>query len=93
MQRATASAKNAARLFDSFGDMDVRQRLADVKAPTLVLHSRDDQLISATLGQQIAAGIPGARFVGLASNNHILLGDEPAFTRVADEVTAFLAQD
>ena len=93
MQRATTSPKVAVRLFESFGQMDVRQRLAEVRAPTLVLHSRDDQFISATLGQQLAAGIEGARFVGLPSNNHILLGDEPAFARLADEIRDFLAQD
>jgi pimeloyl-ACP methyl ester carboxylesterase len=93
MQRATTSPRNAARLFESFGRMDVRDRLAEVHAPTLVLHSRDDQLIPATNGQEIAAGITGARFVGLPSNNHILLVGEPAFGRLADEIQAFLAQD
>jgi pimeloyl-ACP methyl ester carboxylesterase len=93
MQRATTSPKNAARLFESFGQMDVRHRLAEVRAPTLVLHSRDDQLIPATWGQEIAAGIAGARFVGLPSNNHILLADEPAFERLAREIEAFLAED
>jgi pimeloyl-ACP methyl ester carboxylesterase len=93
MQRATTSPQVAARLFESFGQMDVRHRLAEVRAPTLVLHSRDDQFISAKLGQQVAAGIDDARFVGLSSNNHILLGDEPAFARLADEVRAFLARD
>src|SRR5580698_1130871 len=93
MQRATTSPQVAARLFESFGEMDVRPRLAEVRAPTLVLHSRDDQFISPKLGQQVAAGIEGARFVGLSSNNHILLGDEPAFARLTDEVSAFLARD
>jgi len=93
MQRATTSPKNAARLFESFGQMDVRHRLAEVRAPTLVLHSRDDQLVPATNGQEIAAGITGARFVGLPSKNHILLADEPAFVRLVDEIQDFLAQD
>jgi pimeloyl-ACP methyl ester carboxylesterase len=93
MQRATASPKMAARLFECFGQLDVRDRLGEVRAPTLVLHSRDDQLVPARLGQEIAAGIPGAKFIGLPSNNHILLGEEPAFARVADEIRAFLEQD
>ena len=93
MQRATTSPRNAARMFESFGQMDVRHRLAEVRAPTLVLHSRDDQLVSSIHGQEIAAGIAGARFVGLASNNHILLDDEPALVRLGNEVRAFLAQD
>jgi len=93
LQRTTASPKMAARLFECFGQLDVRDRLGGVRAPTLVLHSRDDQLIPARLGQEIAAGIPGAKFIGLSSNNHILLGEEPAFARVADEIRDFLAQD
>ena len=91
MQRATTSPQVVTRLFESFGVMDVRHRLAQVRAPTLVLHSRDDQFISAKLGQQIAAGIAGARFVGLPSSNHILLANEPAFTRLTAEIGAFLA--
>ena len=93
MQRATTSPENAVRLIESFGQMDVRQRLAEVRAPTLVLHSRSDRFIPARLGQEIAAGIAGARFVGLATNNHILLADEPAFERLASEIEAFLAED
>jgi pimeloyl-ACP methyl ester carboxylesterase len=93
MQRATTSPQVVTRLFESFGVMDVRHRLAQVRAPTLVLHSRDDQFISAKLGQQIAAGIAGARFVGLPSSNHILLANEPAFTRLTAEIGAFLAAE
>jgi len=93
MQRASASAENAVRLIETFGQMDVRHRLAEIRAPTLVLHSRDDRFIPSRLGQEIAAGIAGARFVGLPSNNHILLPDEPAFERLASEMEAFLARD
>jgi pimeloyl-ACP methyl ester carboxylesterase len=91
MQRLTTTPKDAARLFESFGQMDVRHRLADVRAPTLVLHSRDDQLVAATFGQEIAAGIAGARFVGLPTNDHILLADEPAFAQLAHEIQGFLS--
>ena len=93
VQRASTSPRNAARLFESFGVMDARERLAEVRAPTLVLHSRDDQLVAITQGQQIAAGIKGAKFVSLPSNNHILISSEPAFDRLTHEIEAFLAQD
>jgi pimeloyl-ACP methyl ester carboxylesterase len=93
MQRATTSPENAVRLLETFGRMDVRHRLAEIRTPTLVLHSRDDRFIPARLGQEVAAGIAGARFVGLTSNNHILLPDEPAFERLTGEMRAFLAQD
>ena len=93
MQKVTTSPDNAARLFESFGSMDVRDRLAQVRAPTLVIHGREDQLVPHALGQEIAAGIPGSRFVGLPTRNHILLDDEPAFARLTEEIDAFLAQD
>ena len=40
----------------------------------------------------MAAGIPGARFVSLDSNNHLLLEGEPALDRLYSEMRAFLAE-
>jgi pimeloyl-ACP methyl ester carboxylesterase len=93
MQRATATPQMAAALVECFGQMDVRSSLAEVRAPTLVMHCRDDRFIPPKLGQEIAAGIPGARFVSLPSANHILLPEEPAFEKMLTEMEAFLAQD
>jgi DNA-binding NarL/FixJ family response regulator len=64
--------------------------LGEVRAPTLVLHSRDDDVISITEGRVLAAGIPGAQFVELDSKNHVLLEDEPAWERFCDEVLEFV---
>jgi pimeloyl-ACP methyl ester carboxylesterase len=58
--------------------------------PTLVMHARDDARVPFDCGRQLAGGIPGARFVPLQSRNHLILGDEPAFTRFIEEITAFL---
>jgi pimeloyl-ACP methyl ester carboxylesterase len=93
MERDSTSPQNAVRLLESFGVLDVRERLADVRAPTLVLHSRDDEAVPPVQGQQIAAGIKGAKFVSLPTNNHILVSNEPAFARLTDEMGAFLAHD
>jgi hypothetical protein len=38
----------------------------------------------------MAAGIAGARFVSLESQNHVILPSEPAFARFLEEVRAFL---
>ena len=56
-QRHTTSPKNAARFQEAFGHIDVRHRLGDVKAPTLVLHSRHDQRIPLAQGRLLASGI------------------------------------
>jgi len=91
-QRLTTSAQNAARFQDAFGLIDVRHRLAQVKAPTLVLHSRDDQRIPLELGRAVAAGIPDARFVALDSRNHILVDYEPAWPVFVEAMNRFLAE-
>ena len=57
---------------------------------TLVLHSRDDDVIPITEGHILAAGIPGAQFIELDSKNHILLETEPAWKRFCAEVLDFI---
>jgi DNA-binding NarL/FixJ family response regulator len=61
-----------------------------VLTPTLVLHARDDAVISIAEGRLLASGIPGAEFIELDSRNHILLENEPAWQRFCDAVLAFL---
>lgn len=90
-QRQTVSAANAARFLEIFADIDVRDRLAQVRAPTLVMHARDDHRVPVRVGGALAAGIGGAEFVALESNNHILLGREPASAEFVEQVRQFLA--
>ncbi|HEY7269791.1 MAG TPA: alpha/beta fold hydrolase [Dehalococcoidia bacterium] len=87
----SASAENAARILEAFGEIDVEDRLQSVKVPTLVLHSRGDLRAPFEWGRRLAAGIPGARFVALESANHILLEDEPAWATLQTELRRFLA--
>ena len=91
-QRLTTSPKNAARFQDAFGYIDVRERLADVKAPTIVLHSKYDQRIPIELGRAVADKIPDAHFVPLESRNHILVDHEPAWKTALETVGRFLIE-
>lgn len=91
-QRQTTSPANAVRFLSAFGDIDVRHRLAAVQVPTLVLHSRGDQRISIQTGRELAARIPNAQFVTLDSDNHLLLGREPASQQFVEAVQAFIAK-
>ena len=43
--------------------------------------------------RDLAAGIKGARLVGLDSNNHIVLADEPAWPAFLREIEAFIEPD
>lgn len=80
----------AARIMEAFATVDVSQRLADVRAPTLILHIREDGRVPFEQGRILAAGIPGARFVALEGRNHILLESEPAWQRFCSAIAEFL---
>ena len=89
-QRQTVSAANAARFLEVFADIDVRGRLAQLNVPTLVMHARGDRRIPLATGSKLAAEIPGAEFVTLASDNHLLLGREPASQLFVAHIRQFL---
>lgn len=91
LQRITASPENAARLLSSLGNVNVSERLSHVTQPTLVIHCRDDARVPYSSGRELAAGIPGAKFVTLESANHLLLEHDPAWPRFLAEMRAFLA--
>lgn len=93
LQRASTSPENAARLFEAFGMIDVHDLLPLVTVPTLVFHSRNDALINFESGRRIAAAVPGAKFVPLESNNHILLRNEPSWQIFVDEVRRFIGRE
>ncbi len=60
----------------SYLDDSAATRLSDITAPTLVLHRRNDPIVPFALGQELAAGIPNARFVPLEGSVHAeFLGD------------------
>jgi pimeloyl-ACP methyl ester carboxylesterase len=93
MQRRSASPENAVKLQRTFGALDVREMLAQVRTPTLIFHSRGDQAVPFSQGEELAAGIPAAAFIPLDSENHILLETEPAWETFAVETARFLAPD
>ena len=90
LARISATPENAAAMERAFYKIDVTDLARQVTTPTLVLHGRDDAGIPFEEGRLLAALIPDARFVPLDSQNHILLADEPAWTRFLAEVHAFL---
>lgn len=92
LQRQTASPDNAAAILSALGDVDVRDDLPRIKAPTLVLHSRADAVVPMKDGIELATGIPGARFVPLESSNHVWLADDPAWTRFTRELEQFFGE-
>jgi pimeloyl-ACP methyl ester carboxylesterase/DNA-binding CsgD family transcriptional regulator len=81
----------AARYIDAFNTIDIRADAASVRCPTLVLHSMEEKMVLPREGRLLASLIPGARFIALASANHMVLEHEPAWKAARDEVRAFLS--
>jgi pimeloyl-ACP methyl ester carboxylesterase len=64
--------------------------LSRISVPTLVMHKRDDQVQPFEAGRELAAGIPGARFVALPGQNHMPLAQDPETERMLEEIRLFL---
>jgi pimeloyl-ACP methyl ester carboxylesterase/DNA-binding transcriptional LysR family regulator/AraC-like DNA-binding protein len=90
LQRISTSPANAVKLQRTFSKIDVTELLPEVTVPTLVAHTRGDQVVPISQGQELAAGIPGALFVELEGRNHILLETEPGWRTFAHAVERFL---
>jgi pimeloyl-ACP methyl ester carboxylesterase len=63
-------------------------RLGSIKAPTLIIHGENDQLIPPENAKILAGAIPGARLAMLASASHIFPTDQPE--RSIELILAFL---
>ena len=88
LQRVSSEPAMAARIIRSMAELDVTEAARELVVPTLVLHARGDRRAPFEEGRLLAGLIPGATFVPLDSENHILLGAEPAFRQFFDEVHA-----
>ena len=87
-ERASASAAMTRRIIDLFVQTDLRGVLPSVRVPTLVLHSTDNRLVPVELGREVAALIPGARFVEIPGGD--LYGWADPTNPGHDEIEEFL---
>jgi pimeloyl-ACP methyl ester carboxylesterase/DNA-binding winged helix-turn-helix (wHTH) protein len=88
--RLSTSVENAIMSRCAGDDVDVVDLLPKVSAPTLVLHSRYDNVVPSNEGRRIATSIPNAKFVILDSENHVPLPGEPAWSKFIGEIETFL---
>jgi class 3 adenylate cyclase/pimeloyl-ACP methyl ester carboxylesterase len=92
LQRISISAENAERVWDVTAYIDVSELARRITVPTLVLHCEGDRICPLDEGRPMAALIPGARFVPLEGNNHIVLEGTPAFDVFIAEINDFLQE-
>ncbi len=85
-QRQSADAEGAIGTTVAAFEYEITPLLPQVTAPTLVLHRRGDKTCPFQQGREIAARIPGARFVPLEGDIHVIsLGDTEPLINAIDE--------
>jgi len=62
-QRAAASPSTARRILEMTSEIDLRAILPTIRVPTLVTHRTGDRWVPVEMGREVAAMIPGARFL------------------------------
>lgn len=77
------------KLFQSQREIDLTDRLDDIRCPTLIIHGTHDPRRPSSHGAQLAAGIPGARLVPFDTGHNPMLEAPERFER---EVTHFLEE-
>ena len=93
LERISATAEVAARTLEGFQHIDVSGVARTLRLPVLVMHSRRDAVVPFEEGRLLAGLIPGARFVPLESDNHVLLETEPAWPDFIAELHGFLGHE
>ncbi len=86
--RMGASPGAAVALTQMNAEIDVRNVLASIRVPSLVIHRTDDQCLKVEEGRFVAERIPGAKFVEFPGQDHLpFVGDQDA---ILDEMEEFL---
>ena len=93
IQSASISAEGAARLRFAVDQFNVEADLDQVRAPVMVVHGRGDAVHPMSQGQFLAARLPNAEFVMLASRNHAPLPQDPAWDVLMQTITDFCQGD
>jgi class 3 adenylate cyclase len=88
LQRVAASPGMVRNIFALYPELDIREVLPAIQAPTLVLHRRDDRMVGIEMSRYVADHIPGAKLVELEGTDHLFFaGDADA---IVDEIQEFL---
>ena len=86
--RNAASPGAAVALLKMNTQIDIRRVLPTIHVPTLIMHRTGDRDVNIEEGRWMASQIPGARFVELPGDDHLVwVGDQGA---LLDEVQEFL---
>lgn len=89
--RLSASPRAAAALNDASTNIDVREFLGDIQAPTLLLYRLEDRDVKIEEGRYIASKIPNSRLVELHGADHYFYAGDtgPILQEIEEFVTGY----
>lgn len=91
LERAVASPGAILTLMRANYEIDVGDLLPSIRVPTLVLHREGDALVPVEAGRYLARHIPGARYVELPGEDHMLQAlDQELLDLMLDEIEEFM---
>ncbi len=90
LQLASATPENAVALRVAIDQFDVTGLLERVRAPTLVVHAREDSVHPVEQASVLATGIPGAELHVVEGRNHIPLWQTQSWQSVMQAMLRFL---
>ena len=91
LERAVASPGTIRTLMRANYAIDVRHLLPAIRVPTLILHRVGDALVPVAAGRLLANAIPGAKYVELPGDDHLLQAfEQPLLERLIDEIERFV---
>ncbi len=73
-----------------FDEMDVSDLLDKLQVPTLIIHCTGDTAAPISEGKFLASRIPGAQFIMLNSNNHMIFENEPDSSKFVQSIRDFI---
>ncbi len=90
--RGAATPTSIRGILETLRDIDVRDVLAQVKTPSLVLHRQGDRIAAYQAGKDMAERIPGAQFRLLPGDDHWwFVGDSDSIIQEIEQFLASLA--
>ncbi|MGH7782181.1 MAG: alpha/beta fold hydrolase [Candidatus Binataceae bacterium] len=90
LERAAASPSAILALMRANYEIDVRHILPAIRVPALIFHRKGDALVPVEAGRYLAEQIPGAAYVELPGNDHLLQAlDHEVLDLLLDQIQEF----
>jgi pimeloyl-ACP methyl ester carboxylesterase/class 3 adenylate cyclase len=93
MERVSATPEDAAAFTTATNNIDVRNLAPKIRAPTLIIQVRNDQIVPLENGRELASLIPGARLAVIEGRDHVYVDGDGEEEQLVRELRPFLTDE